>query len=140
MKLIKYDNLWNDPVAEFENLFGRLLNDRGLVPGWYTAGGEPDRSFRMDSFANDDGYQLVAELPGIPKEAIDIKLENSVLTISGQYTFEEENAKRAIKFSRSITVGDDINAEAVSAKLENGLLTVTLPKAEERKPKAITVN
>lgn len=140
MKLIKYDNVWNDPIGEFENIFGRMFADRGLLPAWFTGADEGLRGFRMDTFANDEGYQLVAELPGIPKEAIDIKLENSVLTISGAHSSGEGDNKRSFKFSRSVTVGDDVNADGVSAKLENGLLTVNLPKAEERKPRAITVN
>jgi len=138
MRLIKYDNFWNDPFAEFDTLFSRVLGDRARANGLFEdelAGG-----FRIDSYAHEDGYEIVAELPGIPKEAIDVKLENAVLTISGEHSSGEgENARRR-KFSRSVTVGDDIDANKVSAKFENGLLSVSLPKREERRPKAITVS
>lgn len=140
MKLVKYDTVWNDPIGEFENIFGRVFADRGLLPAWLGEAADNARGFRMDTFADDEGYRLVAELPGIPKEAIDLKLENSVLTISGEHHFGEGDQRRSFKFSRSVTVGDDVNAEAVTAKLENGLLTIHLPKSEERKPRAITIN
>lgn len=137
MRLIKYDNFWNDPFAEFDNLFNRVLGDRSLLPQLFS--GETERSFRLDTYAHDDGYEVVAELPGIPKEAVEVKLENAVLTISGDHKSGEGANQRQIKFSRSVTVGDDVNPDKVTAKLENGLLTISLPKVEERKPRAITV-
>lgn len=142
MRLIKYDNFWNDPFAELESVFGQVLNDRSILPALLRNGygDSATRRFRTDVFSDDEGYRVVAELPGIPKEAIDLKLENAVLTISGEQRSGEGESTRTTKFSRSITVGDDINADAVEAKLENGLLTVSLPKVEERKPKAITVS
>jgi len=141
MKLIKYDNLWNDPLAEFDSMLSRVFNDRSLLPSFFGTGFEDltTRSFRTDIFADDEGYRVVAELPGVPKEAIDVKLENAVLTISGERKTGEGESQRTLKFSRSITVGDDVNPDGVSAKLENGLLTVSLPKIEERKPRMITV-
>jgi HSP20 family protein len=138
MRLIKYDNLWNDPFSEFDSLFNRILGDRSMLPNLFN--GETDRGFRLDSYAHDDGYEIVAELPGIPKEAIEVKLENAVLTISGEHQTGEGESTRRFRFSRSVTVGDDIAADKVSARLENGLLRVSLPKIEERRPKAITVH
>lgn len=138
MRLIKHDNFWNDPFADIDVWMNRLFNNAALFD--QRANAAPGRGIRVDSFAGDDAYQVVAELPGIPKDAINVTLENAVLTISGEHSSGQGEHARRYTFSRSITVGDDIDAGKVSAKHENGLLTITLPKAEERKPKAITVN
>lgn len=141
MKLIKYDNFWNDPFADLDNLVSRFFSGSSNAPWSYRYGLDRDvaRSFRLDSYADDDAYYVVAELPGIPKEAIDVRLENAVLSISGELKTGEKDNQRTTTFRRSVTLGDDVNAEKVSASYENGLLTVTLPKAEERKPRSITV-
>ncbi|MFW6354426.1 MAG: Hsp20/alpha crystallin family protein [Verrucomicrobiota bacterium] len=128
--------MWNDPFAEFENLFSRTFGPR--APGLFER--TAPHSFRLDLYAEENGYHVVAELPGVPKEAIEVKLENAVLTIAGEQRTREGDKTPAVKFSRSITVGDDIAADKVTAKLEHGLLTVDLPKAEDRKPRAITVS
>ncbi len=142
MKLIRYDNFWNDPFEDFGSTIRQLFGDRYYMPEMFSNEFGPvlQRSFRVDTFANDEGYRVVAELPGIPKESIDVKLENAILTISGKHKTSEGESERTIQFSRSVTVGDGINAEKVEASLENGLLTIDLPKVEERKPKAITVS
>lgn len=141
MKLIKYDNFWNDPFEDLGTTMRQIFGDRLSLPGLFSDefGHVLDRSFRVDTFVNDDAYRVVAELPGIPKEAIDVKLENAILTIHAEHKTGKGDSERTLRFSRSITVGDGINGDKVEASLENGLLTITLPKVEERKPRAITV-
>lgn len=142
MKLIKYDNFWNDPFAEFDLKMRDLFGDRFSLPSFFANefGEDFARSFRVDSFVTDQGYQIVAELPGIPKEAIDVKLENALLTVSGEHKTGEGDNQKSVRFSRTITVGDGIDVDNVQASLRNGLLTIDLPKKEERRPKAITVS
>ena len=142
MKLIKYDNFWNDPFAELDNAMRQVFGDRFNNPSffWNTFPAELNSGFRVDSYVHDDGYTIVAELPGIPKEAINISLENALLTISGEHKEGKDDEERTFRFNRTITVGDGIDANKVEATLRNGLLTINLPKAEERKPRAITVS
>ena len=142
MKLIRYDNFWNDPFEDFGNTIRQMFGDRYSLPELFSNEFGPvfDRSFRVDTFVNDEGYRVVAEIPGIPKESIDIKLENAILTISGEHKTGKGDSEKTIRFSRSVTVGDGINADKVEASLDNGLLTIDLPKVEDRKPKAITVS
>ena len=142
MKLIKYDNFWNDPFADFDSTMRQILGDRFNLPALFADdfGEDFARSFRIDSFVNDECYQVFAELPGIPKKDIEIKLENAVLTISGEHKTGKGDNASSIKFNRSITVGEGIDPDKVEASLENGLLTVTLPKVKELKPHTIKVS
>lgn len=90
---------------------------------------------------------VLAELPGVKKEDVKIKFENSVLTISGerkQYELPNEanvllNEMRVRNFSRSFEFEHAVDTEKISAELNNGVLRVVLPKAEEAKPHTIEV-
>jgi HSP20 family protein len=95
-----------------------------------------------------DNFYVRAELPGIKAEALDIQAVGRNLTISGERTIasEGENVRyhrrerEAGKFSRIIGLPRDINPEKVDAKLVNGLLSVSIAKADAAKPKQITIN
>lgn len=134
MSLIKYNDLWDDSFGNLNRLFSAVLNEH---PGYANSrlGG-----FRVDTYADDNGYYVVAEVPGIPKENINISLDNAVLTITGERKSGAGDDAASVKLSRSITVGDDVAADQVNAKLENGILTVTLPKSEERRPREIAIS
>lgn len=142
MSLLKYDYDQRDnPLSAFDTMFNRLFRD-GL--GWPVTMPEDTYrtadGFRMDLLADDNAYTVVAELPGLSKEDLDIQLHNAVLTISGERKQGKGENARSVKFSRSVTLDDNVNTQAVSAKMENGLLMVTLPKSEASKPRAITIS
>jgi len=94
-----------------------------------------------------DKYFIRAELPGLKQEDLDIQATGKSISISGQKTIapEDETAKyhrrerEAGKFSRIIDLPDNINTEKVEASLANGILTITIPKAEIAKPRQITI-
>lgn len=142
ISLIRNDNRWFDSLADLDSWVESFFTDsRGWRGTPVSAGVETSAAgFRADAFAGDDGYHVVLELPGIPKEAIEVKLENAVLTIQGEHRSGEGEDARVVRFSRSLRVGDDIDADAAEAHLENGLLTVSLPRSEAHRPRAITVN
>ena len=101
----------------------------------------------LDVYQNNDNVVAMIELPGMKKEDIEISLHDGMLTISGerkgetQQNDKAERSERFIgKFRRSITLPTRIEANNVSASYKDGILTVTLPKAEEAKPKQIQVN
>jgi HSP20 family protein len=89
-----------------------------------------------------------ADLPGIAEEDIDVRVEKNMLTIRGERTFEksvnDDNYLRVERaygsFSRSFSLPNTVNTEAVQAEYRNGVLTVTMPKREESKPKQVKVN
>src|SRR5438105_6076172 len=110
-----------------------------LFTGWTPA---------LDLYQNNDNVVAVVELPGMRKEDIEISLHDGMLTIGGERKSENgangENATRTErftgKFRRSITLPTRVDANKVNATYKEGLLTITLPKAEEAKPKQIQVN
>ena len=91
---------------------------------------------------------LKADLPGIEEKDIDVRIENNTLTIRGERKFEkqvnEENYLRVERsygsFSRSFSLPNTINTEAIHAEYKNGVLTVQMPKRAESKPKQVKVN
>lgn len=95
----------------------------------------------VDVFANDDGLVLIADLPGVAPADLDVSFDKGMLTVAGSrnlaWTPEEEG--RTIQYQRRFQVPDDIDAEQVSARLDNGVLTVHLPKAESAKPRKIPI-
>ena len=101
----------------------------------------------LDLYQNSDNVVAIIELPGMRREEIEISLHDGMLTISGERKREasksekSERTERYIgKFRRSITLPTRVDANKVSAAYRDGTLTVTLPKAEEAKPKQIPVS
>lgn len=142
MTLLKRDYRFGDSINGMDRFFDRSFWDSDFWPG--LASGFPTGSFGerfpVDIYGDGESYFLVAELPGVQKEDVDLKLENAVLTINAKRKRGEGENATEHSMTRSITVGDDINPDEVMAKLENGVLTVTLPKVEERKPKSIAIS
>ncbi len=91
---------------------------------------------------------LKADLPGLDEKDIDVRIENNTLTVRGERKFEkqvsEDNYLRVERsygsFSRSFTLPNTINTEAIRAEYKNGVLTVQMPKRAESKPKQVKVN
>lgn len=102
----------------------------------------------VDIRETEDAFLVTAELAGLSKDDINITLEDSVLTLSGERRFEKEAEKdnyhrieRAYgSFSRSFTLGSGVMAEKVKAAFKDGVLTVTVPKREESKPRKIDIH
>src|SRR3954462_12618969 len=109
-----------------------------LFTGWTPA---------LDLYQNNDNVVAVVELPGMRKEDIEISLHEGMLTVSGDRkrdTGEDEQAERSErpvgKFRRSISLPTRVDASKVNASYKDGILTVTLAKAEEAKPRHIQIN
>jgi HSP20 family protein len=100
-----------------------------------------ERTPALDVHQDKDQFTVVVELPGMKKEEIEITLDNSVLTIAGERKQEgNEQEVRSTKFQRSVTLPIAVATDKITATYENGLLQVVLPKAEEAKPKRISLN
>jgi len=100
----------------------------------------------VDIYETENEYVLKAEMPGVTKEGVEVTLNNKELEINGKINGnlpEDKNLKysefKLYNYHRKFTVGDGINSKALTAKLENGLLTLILPKSEEVKPRKIEV-
>jgi len=106
--------------------------------------GRPVVSPLVDVFESKDEYLVVADMPGVDKENLGIRLDQGELTVEGCWTCEEKGAPiareyRPLDFRRVFIVPDGVKEEAISAALANGVLTLRLPKAEAVKPRRITV-
>jgi len=102
----------------------------------------------VDIFETEHELVVKADLPDIDPKDLDIRVENNVLTIRGERKFEkkvsEENYLRVERsygaFARSFSLANTVNSENIKADYQNGVLTLTIPKREEAKPKQIKVN
>jgi HSP20 family protein len=102
----------------------------------------------VDIFENQQELVVKADLPEVQPEDLDIRVENNVLTIRGERKFEKkENENNYLRvertygaFSRSFSLANTVNAEAIKAEYKNGVLELHIPKREEAKPKQIKVN
>ena len=102
----------------------------------------------VDIYETEHKLVVKADLPEVDPKDLDIRVENNILTIRGERKFEkkvsEENYLRVERaygsFTRSFTLANTVNAEAIKADYQNGVLTLSIPKREEAKPKQIKVN
>jgi HSP20 family protein len=102
----------------------------------------------MDLVETEDHFILRADLPGLTDKDVSIELEDNVLTVSGERQAEHEETKQGYfrveratgSFSRSLTLPEGVDAGAVQASFENGVLEVRIPKPEERKPRKVAIS
>jgi HSP20 family protein len=102
----------------------------------------------VDIYETEHELVVKADIPEIKPEELDIRVENNILTIRGERKFEKEVSENNYlrversygSFSRSFSLANTVNAEAIKADYKNGVLTLSIPKREEAKPKQIKVN
>lgn len=100
----------------------------------------------VNIFENKDGYVLEAEMPGVNKEGLEITLENNQMTIVGRRQPENLNAdvlyreSRPADFRRVFELDPAIDSSKISARMDQGVLTLTLPKTEKVKPRKISIS
>ncbi|MEJ2023928.1 MAG: Hsp20/alpha crystallin family protein [Deltaproteobacteria bacterium] len=100
----------------------------------------------VDIFENKESLVLIADMPGVTNDGVEIHLEDSELTIRGKVVEEQESAAtvyteyRSGDYYRSFTLSNVIDQAKIQASMKDGVLKVMLPKAEEAKPRKITVN
>lgn len=138
-----------DPVNEFNEIQKRLsslfLHGNGKGELTNLTGGA-DWAPAVDVSEDDDEYTITADLPDVKKDDVDVRVEEGLLTISGERSHEAEKKDKKKKFHRiersfgkyvrSFRIPDDVDSGKVDAGFKNGVLTVHLPKSEEKKPKA----
>ena len=131
---------------EMNQLFGRALGQPAGRQGGETA---TTRMWApaLDISERKDAYLVTVEVPGVKPEDLEITLEDGLLTIQGERQFTADSSdqqfhrveRRYGAFRRSITLPSRVQADAIEASFDNGLLQVVVPKAEEAKPKKISV-
>lgn len=142
---------WN-PFRDMEALQDRLLRVMNVSSLRNDAAGKQSLTTTewtpsVDISEDANGYHIKAELPEVKKENVHVTVENGVLSIRGERRFENEETGRTFhrvercygSFLRSFSVPDDADASGVAADYKDGVLTILLPKSEEKKPKRIEV-
>lgn len=102
----------------------------------------------LDMYEDKDNLYIRAELPGMKKEDIELSLHEGTLSLSGERKKESKHEEAEVyrterffgRFQRTVTLPAPVAADKVNAQYKDGVLTVTLPKTEEAKPKHIDVN
>ena len=148
MSLIRHTNRstpWND-LDVLANRMSRIFGDSGFGNLTYGANWVPAVSVEEKN----DEILLTAELPGMTEDAVEINLENNVLTISGEKTESRDEGETNGKFHlversfgffrRSFTLPRTVRADGITAEFDNGLLMVRLPKADEALSRKIEVS
>jgi len=137
-----------DPRTEWESMWE--LMDRLMDEGWGrrglgTRGGERVHLLPVDVYARQTELIIQASVPGLNAEDVEITIEGETVTIRGERKPPLDNVEYYIHerrygpFGRTITLNIPVQAEAAEAVFEKGVLTLTIPKAEETRPKVITV-
>lgn len=98
----------------------------------------------VDIYETRDGLVVLADLPGVSKDGLDVRVDNNVLTMRGRadYPSPKDGAYREyelVNFFRQFELSDKVDQQRITADLKHGVLTLTLPKAEEAKPRQIEV-
>lgn len=146
MKITKYVA----PVNPFDSVFervgwglpalDRLFNESNGGESWTAV-----RLPRTNVHETDDAFLFTLEMPGLNRENVEINLEGDTLVIKGEKSEQSEDEGlvrreyQAARFERTFSVGNEIDRDKVKAKMENGILTVTLPKSAERVGRKIDV-
>jgi HSP20 family protein len=123
---------WSGLESEINRVFESALSDFN---------GAPANRFPVDLFEDKANTFVRAELPGVNRDDISVEMVDGYLTIAAtrKTPATDGQAEQSFSFTRSVSITDEVEAGKVSAAYENGVLTVTLPKREEAKPKKVTV-
>ena len=146
MALIRWEPVreLNTLQSEMNRLFNTIFdtpvpNETAGVRRWIPA---------MDLVETDNDFVLRADLPGLTEGDVNIELEDNVLTVSGERKSEHEERQEgyyrveraAGSFSRSLALPEGVDADAIRASFENGVLEIHIPKPEERKPRKVAIS
>jgi HSP20 family protein len=134
---------------EMEGLFERFLNDPLGAAAWTSGRSEDLASWTptVDVVEEADAYVFYADLPGVPKDKVEITFEDNILTIAGAREHHEESAngqyrrveRRYGRFARSFALPSQVDTAKVDARFQDGVLVIRVPKAETAKARKIKI-
>jgi len=124
-----------DPFRELDRLASGLA--KSPIPA----------SLPMDAYRHGDEFVVNIDLPGVDPSSVDVTVEQNVLTISAQRSWQPQDGDQVIaaerpqgSFTRQLFLGESLDAERIAARYEHGVLTVTVPVAEKVKPRRVEIN
>ena len=147
MKLVRY-NPYNPIDRVFDNL------SRGLFPSIHEFLGDESRWPATDDLRlprtniseTEDNFVFTLEMPGLTKKDVEVSIEDDALVVKGERTEKQEDKGlvrreiRSTKYERSFSLGNAIEQDQIKAKMENGVLTLTLPKKPDKVGRKVDVN
>ena len=130
-------------LARLQDEVSRLFEDRSIYRAGESVGWTP----ACDIYEDEESVALKFELAGVDPKDVDVRFENGVLTVKGERKLEKEDRRENYHrversygtFTRSFSLPGSLDAERIKAEAKNGVLTITLPKKPEAKPRAIQV-
>jgi HSP20 family protein len=147
MRFIQYTNPDARVVAPATRFGGRfdpagVENEidwlfRAALTGF--AGSAQGGQFPVDLYEDKNNTYVRAELPGVTRDAISVEIIDGSLSLQASRKEKSGENEATVSFNRLVSIPDEVQADKVSAAYENGILTVTLPRKEEAKPKKISV-
>src|SRR5512146_1389486 len=134
-------------MVTLRDAMDRLFDEAFTRPWGLTDGGRGMGLPAVDMYQTDNDVVVKTAIPGIKPEDVQISVTGETLTIKGETREDTDDKQKAYhireqrwgSFERTLTLPTDVKADKAQAEFENGILTITLPKAEEVKPKTITV-
>ena len=138
-ELTKLRDQMDRMFEDWPRYFGRRVDEEGLRGAWIPA---------VDIRETKDAFELTAELPGIDAKDVDVSVQENTLTIRGERRSEEVKENETVHrvereygaFERSFTLPRSANSEKIQAKYKDGVLSLSVPKREESKPKSLKAN
>jgi HSP20 family protein len=125
-----------DPFRDFDRAWQELAQ----------ASRQSTRSFPMDAYRRGDEFVVHFDLPGVDSSSIDLTVDNNVLTVRAERRFEQKPGDEILVterpqggFTRQLMLGDQLDADRISAGYDRGVLTLTIPVAERAKPRKVEI-
>lgn len=142
MKLARYTPAGLSRVSDFDAWFRHPFAGLPALGSVFETLLDAPQATRLatDVYEDADNYYARFELPGVKKEDVKVELNQRLLTVSVEKREKKADAEQTFSLNRSVSVPDSVEPDKIGAKLENGILTVTLPKHEQRKPRTIEVS
>jgi HSP20 family protein len=126
-----------DPFRDLDRLTEQMMFGGGR--------GSP-RSFPMDAYRRGEEFFVHLDLPGVDADSIELTAENNMLTVSAERRFESKEEDQVVirerpqgQFTRQLLLGESLDTDRIEANYENGVLTLSIPIAEQAKPRRIAV-
>ncbi|MDP6907521.1 MAG: Hsp20/alpha crystallin family protein [Candidatus Marinimicrobia bacterium] len=134
MSLIKWKP-FNNEIDTFDNIIDQFFTDLSIDPRFSSVNVNTTSHYNE----NDKEYYLTMDVPGMSKDDIDIAFDNNRLKVSGQRQSDKYNSYEYGKMERSFNIPSNVQSDKISAKIDNGVLNVLLPKTKSSIGRKITV-
>jgi HSP20 family protein len=150
MALIRWEPVRTRELGSIQSEFNRLFNSFFDTPTVAARGGAPVSRWvpAVDVVESDSYFVLRADLPGLSQDDVNIEVDHDVLTISGERKSEHEERsdgyyrveRRSGSFRRSLALPEGVDADAITATFDKGVLEVSVPKPEQRQPHKVQIS